>query len=155
MTDSRPLRLGIACALLLALPGCSFRRVVGNEWIQRADKSAIRVGESNWLDVMRALSLPPPDVPEEIGIRLAGRDLIHYTTWDSRCFTIGSEMLLLITPFRWCSRRETYELAVEFDQRGVVSAVHETTRGNYWPPFQDEGDAAPLVTRGLGGTPDP
>jgi len=154
VTDSRRL-LVLVCVLLLAVPGCAFRRAVSNEWLLEADTSAITVGESDWLDVMRALSLPPPDVPEEIGIRTAGRDLIHYGTWDSRCFTVGSELFLLITPFRWCSRRHIYELAVEFDKRGVVSSVHETTRGNYWPPFQGEADAAPTVTRGLGGTPDP
>lgn len=154
MTDPRRL-LVLVCVLLLAAPGCAFRRVVSNEWLLEADTGAIAVGESDRLDVMRALSLPPPDVPEEIGIRTAGRDLMSYGIWDSRCFTIGSEVLLLVTPFRWCSRRHIYELAVEFDRRGVVSAVHETTRGNYWPPFQAEADAAPTVTRGLGGTPDP
>ena len=145
----------MALAAVLLAPGCAFRHVVANQRIQEADKSAIVVGESEWLDVMRALSLPPADVPEEIGIRLVGRDLIRYATWDSRCFTLGSEAFLLITPFRWCSRRYVYELAVEFDERGVVRSVYETTRGNYWPPFQDEEDAAPVVTRGLGGTPDP
>lgn len=154
MTDLRRLQV-LVCVLLLAAPGCSFRRAVSNDWIQEADKSAITVGESDWLDVMRALSLPPPDVPEEIGVRLVGRDLIRYGTWDSRCFTLGSEMLLLVTPFRWCSRRHIYEIAVEFDESGIVTSVHETTRGNYWPPFQAVEDAAPTVTRGLGGTPDP
>ena len=136
----------MALAAVLLAPGCAFRHVVANERIQDADKSSIVVGESEWLDVMRALSLPPPDVPEEVGIRLVGRDLIRYATWDSRCFTVGSENFLLITPFRWCSRRYVYELAVEFDERGVVRSIYETTRGNYWPPFQDEDDAAPVVT---------
>lgn len=141
--------------MVLLGPGCSFRRVTTNEWVRDADKSDIRVGESRWIDVMEALTLPPSDVPEEVGIRLVGRDLFRYATVDARCFTLGLEQLLLVTPFRWCSERYVYELAVEFDEDGVVRSVYETTRGNFWPPFQGEGSAAPVVTRGLGGTPDP
>jgi hypothetical protein len=146
--------VAVLAAALLA-PGCAFRRAVANEWVQGVDKGSIVVGESEWLDVMRVLMLPPADAPEEVGIRTAGRDLIRYATLDSRCFTLGSEAFLLITPFRWCSRRYVYEFAVEFDEHGVVRSAYETTRGNYWPPFQDEDDATPVVTRGLGGTPDP
>jgi hypothetical protein len=131
------------------------QRTVVNLGNQQLDASGIEVGRTDRGEVIRALGLPPPDVPEEIGIRVAGRDFLRYSTWESRCFRIGFEQILLITPFRWCSRRDVYELSVEFDEDGIVSGLYETRRGNYWPPFQDEDASAPTVVRGLGGSPQP
>ena len=64
------------------------------------------------------------------------KDYLRYGTYESRCFRIGFEQLFLITPFRWCARNRTYEIGVEFDEQGVVSALYETRSGSNWPPFQ-------------------
>lgn len=145
----------VGTVVLLALSGCAFHHTVINAGVRDLDPSGIVVGETDHLGVMKQLGLPPPDVPEEAGIRAVSRDYLVYSTAESRCFRIGFEQVLVITPFRWCFREYTYDLAVEFDASGIVSGVYETQRGLVWRPFQGEDDRAPPATRGLVGTPLP
>ena len=45
-----------------------------------------------------------------------------------------------------------HELAVEFDDSGIVSGIYETRRDMIWPPFQSEEDRPMPVTTELAGS---
>ncbi len=139
--------------LLTASLGCAFERVVINEGVRSLDPSEIVVGETDHLGVLRELGLPPAEFPEQVGTRVVGRDYLSYGVFESRCFRIGFENVLLITPFRWCTRFRPYELGVAFDEEGVVMGVHEMRREGVWPPFGGEDDLPDPVVRPLQGTP--
>lgn len=137
--------MGAALLLVLAsLPGCAFQRVVTNEGVRGLDTSGIVAGETDIVDVIFQVGLPPSDAPEEIGTRGVGRDFLRYAVFDRRCFRIGFEQIFLITPFRWCSEAYTYDLSFEFDERGIVQGVYETERENRWRPFQSEKSDRPI-----------
>jgi hypothetical protein len=146
----RFVRLGALGAALLA-SACAFEKTVLNEGNRNLDPSGIVAGQSNIEDVVRQFGVPVPDVPEEIGTRLVSRDYLNYTVFEERCFRIGFEEILLITPFRWCYADHPYELAVEFDDAGIVTGVYETRRGMIWRPFQSESDLPPPKTVELSG----
>jgi hypothetical protein len=98
------------------------------------------------------LGVPPEKSVEEAGIRSVGRDYLSYTVFEERCFRIGFDQVLLITPFRWCFADHPYQLAVEFDDHGIVSGVYATRRDMIWPPFQSEEDRPGPVTTQLTGS---
>lgn len=148
----RQLAIGLLGVLLATSVGCAFERMVVNEGVRNLDPSSIVVGETDHLGVIRELGLPPSDFPEEIGTRGVARDYLRYGVFESRCFRIGFDAMLLITPFRWCSRFRSYELGVEFDEQGVVSGVYETQREGVWPPFGGEDDIGKPVVRSLHGS---
>lgn len=150
-----PTRLGLASALALTLGACAFERTVVNEGNRDLDPSGIVAGRSDLTDVVAELGIPLPDVPEEIGTRVLSANYLNYRVFDERCFRIGFERVLLVTPFRWCYGDHTYELAVEFDDAGIVTGVYETRRGMIWPPFQSEADLPPPETVVLSGGPTP
>ena len=162
MTDIRTARLPFArpvfarlCALsaaALLISACAFERRVVNEGMRDLDPSGIVAGRSDRIEVIKQLGVPLPDVPEEIGTLLPGKDYVNYAVFERRCFRIGFERLFLVTPFRWCFADYPYELAVEFDDRGIVTGVYETRREMIWPPFQDEADRPPPVTVELSGS---
>jgi hypothetical protein len=138
-------------AIALLISGCAFERTVVNEGTRDLDPSGIVAGRSDRLDVVQKLGVPLPDVPEEIGTFVLGKDYARYAVFEQRCFRIGFEQILLITPFRWCFEDHPYELAVEFDDNGIVTGVYETRREMIWPPFQDEADRPQPVTVQLSG----
>jgi hypothetical protein len=145
----RALVLGAIACLMAA---CAFERTVINEEVENLDPSPIVAGRSDRLDVIKQLGVPPPEFPEEIGTRVVSQDFLRYGVYESRCFRIGFERILIITPFRWCFDDYPYELAVEFDRNGIVRGVYETRREMIWPPFQDEADRAAPVTTELTGS---
>ena len=152
MTErGRQLAICLLGALLTTSAGCAFERVVINEGVRKLDPSDIVVGETDHLGVIRQLGLPPPSFPEEIGTRGVAKDYLRYAAFESRCFRIGFEAVLVSTPFRWCSRFRSYELGVEFDEQGVVSGVYEMRRDGVWPPFRGEDDIGKPVVRSLQG----
>jgi hypothetical protein len=148
-------RLSRVSALALPLAACAFERTVVNEEHRYLDPSGITAGSSDITDVVEQLGIPLPDVPEEVGTRIVSANYLNYRVFDERCFRIGFERVLLVTPFRWCYSDHPYELAVEFDDAGTVTGVYETRRGMIWPPFQDESDLPPPETVQLSGIPVP
>jgi hypothetical protein len=145
-------RIGALGIAALVISGCSFERTVVNEETKNLDPAGIVAGRSNRLDVIKQLGVPLPDVPEQIGTLLPGKDYVKYAVSEQRCFRIGFERIFLITPFRWCFKDYPYELAVEFDDDGIVTGVYETRREMIWPPFQDEADRPPPQTVELSGS---
>ena len=127
-------------ALALLVSSCAFQRTAVNEGIEKLDPSGIVAGRSNRLDVLQQLGTPPEQSVNEIGIRSVARDYLSYQVFEQRCFRIGFDNILLITPFRWCFADYPYRLAVEFDENGIVSGVYVTRRDMIWPPFQNEAD---------------
>lgn len=138
--------------LALAVSACAFEKTVLNEGVQNLDASGIVAGRSDRLDVLRQLGAPPEDSVEEAGTRVVGRDYLNYAVFEERCFRIGFEQILLITPFRWCFADYPYELAVEFDENGIVTGVYQTRRDMIWPPFQSEANLPRPVTTQLTGS---
>lgn len=138
--------------LALAVSACAFEKTVLNEGVQNLDASGIVAGRSDRLDVLRQLGAPPEDSVEEAGTRVVGRDYLNYAVFEERCFRIGFEQILLITPFRWCFADYPYELAVEFDENGIVTGVYQTRRDMIWPPFQSEANLPRPVTTELTGS---
>ncbi len=142
-------RLSLAVSLLLLLlapTACSFHHIKVNAGVMKLDASGIVVGKTTREEVGKTLGVPPPDVPTEVGTRFLSGPYVRFATLESRCFTLGFERLLVVAPFRWCSVERTRELALEFDENGIVSRVIDTRRKTIWPPFQDEEDRPPLVT---------
>lgn len=127
-------------ALALLVSSCAFERTVVNEGVEKLDPSGIVAGESSRLDVLQQLGAPPEQSVEEIGIRAVARDYLAYQVFEQRCFRIGFDNILVITPFRWCFADYPYRLAVEFDENGIVDGVYVTRRDMIWPPFQSEAD---------------
>jgi len=152
---TRRARLCLTSVLALSLGACAFERTVVNERNRDLDPSGIVAGRSDVGDVVAQLGILLPDVPEEIGTRVLSANYLNYRVFDERCFRIGFERVLLVTPYRWCYADHTYELAVELDDAGIVTAVYETRRGMIWPPFQSEADLPPPETVRLSGTPSP
>jgi hypothetical protein len=148
----RRLAICLLGALLTASVGCAFERVVINEGVRNLDPSNIVAGKTDHLGVIQELGLPPPSFPEEIGTRGVAKDYLRYATFESRCFRIGFEAILVATPFRWCSRLRSYELGVEFDEQGIVSGVYEMQREGVWPPFRGEDDIGEPEVRSLHGS---
>jgi len=148
----RQLAICLLGGLLATSVGCAFERVVTNEGVRNLDLSNIVVGETDRLGVIRELGLPPADLPEEIATRGIARDYLRYGVFESRCFRIGFDAILIITPFRRCSRFRSYELGVEFDEQGIVSGVYEMRRDGVWPPFGGEDDIGEPVVRSLHGS---
>jgi hypothetical protein len=138
-------------ALALLVSACAFERTVVNEGVERLDPSGIVAGQSDRLDVLKQLGAPPEQNVEEIGIRAVSGDYLAYQVFERRCFRIGFEEILLITPFIWCFSDYPYRLAVEFDENGIVSGVYATRRDMIWPPFQREADRPAPTTVQLSG----
>jgi hypothetical protein len=134
------MRVVAVVALALVVSSCAFERTVVNEGVEKLDPTGIVAGESNRLDVLQQLGAPPEQSVEEIGIRSVARDYLSYQVFERRCFRVGFDQILLITPFRWCFADYPYRLAVEFDENGIVSGVYATRREMIWPPFQNAAD---------------
>jgi hypothetical protein len=146
------MRVVAPVALALLISSCAFERTVVNEGVEKLDTSGIVAGQSNRLDVLQQLGAPPEQSVEEIGMRAVARDYLAYQVFERRCFRIGFDQLLLITPFRWCFADYPYRLAVEFDENGIVSGVYATRHDMIWPPFQSEKDRPGPVTTQLSGS---
>jgi hypothetical protein len=146
------MRVFAPVALALLVSACAFQRTVVNEGVEKLDPSGIVAGQSNRLDVLQQLGAPSEQNVEEIGMRAVARDYLAYQVFERRCFRIGFDQLLLITPFRWCFADYPYRLAVEFDENGIVSGVYATRRDMIWPPFQSEKDRSGPVTTQLSGS---
>lgn len=145
------MRALVAVALALLASGCAFERTVVNEGVEKLDPSGIVAGRSDRLDVLQQLGAPPEQSVEEIGIRSVSRDYLAYQVFERRCFRIGFDQILLVTPFRWCFADYPYRLAVEFDENGIVQGVYTTRRDMIWPPFQSEANRAAPSTVQLSG----
>ena len=138
-------------AVALAVSACAFERTVINEGVENLDASGIVAGQSDRVDVISSWACHPRSSIAEAGIRSVGRDYLSYTVFEERCFRIGFDQLLVITPFRWCFADHPYQLAVEFDDNGIVSGVYQTRRDMIWPPFQSEEDRpGPVTTQSTG-----
>jgi hypothetical protein len=145
------MRVVAPVALALLVSACAFERTVVNEGVEKLDPRGIVAGQSDRLDVLQQLGAPPEQSVEEIGIRAVARDYLAYQVFERRCFRIGFDSILLITPFRWCFADYPYRLAVEFDENGIVSGVYTTRRDMIWPPFQSEADRPAPTTVQLSG----
>jgi hypothetical protein len=141
--------LGVTALLLSA---CAFEKTVVNEGVRDLDPAGIVAGQTRIVEVIEQIGIPLPEFPEEIGTRLVSRNYLKYAVFEERCFRIGFERFLLVTPFRWCFADHPYELGVEVDDSGLVTGVYETRREMIWPPFQDEADRPPPVTTELSGS---
>ncbi len=145
------MRVLVSIALALLASACAFERTVVNEGVEKLDTSGIVAGQSDRLDVLRQLGTPPEQSVDEIGIRSVAKDYLTYQVFEQRCFRIGFERILLITPFRWCFADHPYRLAVEFDEKGIVRGVYATRREMIWPPFQSEANRPAPTTVQLSG----
>lgn len=145
------MRVLVSIALALLASACAFERTVVNEGVETLDTSGIVAGQSDRLDVLRQLGTPPEQSVDEIGIRSVAKDYLTYQVFEQRCFRIGFERILLITPFRWCFADHPYRLAVEFDEKGIVRGVYATRREMIWPPFQSEANRPAPTTVQLSG----
>ena len=149
MTERAPIRCALAGLLVLGLTACSFHKLRINEGVDLLEPEKLVVGQSTRLEVIQSLGLPPPDFPEEAGTRGVSRDYLRYGVYERRCFRIGFENTLLISPFRWCADERVHEIGVEFDESGILRGITETTRKVPWVPFQSAGPE-PLSVRELG-----
>lgn len=149
MTERALIRCALAGLLAVGLTACSFHKLRINEGVDFLEPEKLVVGQSTRLQVIQSLGLPPPDFPEELGTRGVSRDYLRYGVFEQRCFTIGFQQVLLITPFRWCAAERVHEIGVEFDQNGILTGITETTRKVPWVPFQSAGPE-PLSVRELG-----
>ena len=145
-------RIGVVAVAAFMVAACAFEKQTTNERVRDLDTSAIAAGRSDILDVIEQYGVPLPDLPEEIGTLLVGRNYLTYRVYEQRCFRIGFEQTLIITPFRWCYADHPYELAVEIDDAGMVTGVYETRRDMIWKPFETEADLEPPETVELSGS---
>lgn len=145
-------RFAASVAMTLALAACAFEKQVSNEKVQDYDVTGIVAGKSTISDVIEQIGVPLPDLPEEAGTLLVSRNYLNYRTFEQRCFRIGLERILLVTPFRWCYADHPYELGIEINDAGLVTGVYETRRDMIWRPFQSEADLAPPQTVELSGS---
>jgi hypothetical protein len=145
-------RMAAVAATAAATAACAFEKQVSNEKVQQYDTSGIVAGRSTIFDVIEQIGVPLPDLPEEAGTLLVSRNYLNYRTYEQRCFRIGFERILLVTPFRWCYADYPYELGIEVDDAGMVTGVYETRRDMIWRPFQTEANLAPPQTVELSGS---
>ena len=145
-------RIGAVAAATLAVAACAFEKRVTNERVRDYDTSGIAAGRSEIFDVIERFGVPLPDLPEEAGTLLVRRNYLNYRVYEERCFRIGFEEMLLITPFRRCYGDHPYEIAVEVDDAGMVTGVYETRRDMILRPFHNEADLAPTQTVELSGS---
>ena len=145
-------RIGAVAAAALMVAACAFEKRVSNERVRDYNPSGIVAGRSTIFDVIERFGVPLPDLPEEAGTLLVGRNYLNYRVYEERCFRIGFTEALLITPFRWCYADYPYELAVEVDDALMVTGVYETRRDMIWRPFENEADLAPPQTVELSGS---
>lgn len=152
MIDARTaIRVLVLGATALAGSSCAFERTVRNEGVENLDISGIVAGQTERVDVLMQLGAPPINSIEAAGTRSIDKNYFSYAVQDERCFRFGFDSMLLITPFRWCSKDHPYRLAIEFDEDGIVSGIYKTRRDNIWPPFENETHRRPPVTTEIAG----
>ena len=144
-------RIVAVAVAALGVAACAFEKNVTNERVRDLDTSAIAAGRSDVLDVIEQYGVPLPDLPEQLGTLLVGRNYLNYRVYEQRCFRIGFERTMIITPFRWCYADHPYELAVEIDDSGMVTGVYETHRDMIWRPFETEANLKAPETVELSG----
>jgi hypothetical protein len=127
------------------MSACTFHKETVNETFRNLDTSSIRVGESNWLEVLETLGPPTPPNSEAVGVEGATLRFFRYPSTDKTSvgfiFPLG-----LILPFSWVDETLVYDTVIEFDRAGIVTAVHQGGSQAIWRPFSDESDRpAPWV----------
>jgi hypothetical protein len=130
-------------ALLTLLMGCSFNKQLVNDQFRDLDVSFIKVGKTNFYDVIDRLGPPSPVTDPNDNINLVSDRHLRYVCTEMRTtkflFGVG-----LILPFEWSDSQTIDEIFIELDQNHVVSAVYRTTRDTIRPPFESESGREPL-----------
>lgn len=132
----------LALLVLALAPGCAFRRDLTNPQFRALDTSAVKVGQSTWVDVLATLGPPTPANAEAIGQEAASLRLFRYPCTEVRT-TSFTFPLYLILPFSWTDDALVADTVIEFDAQGVVSAIHQSGQVGIWRPFSGEEDRAP------------
>jgi len=124
-------------ALLFMTAGCVFQRSVVNRGEQDLDVSFIRIGKTEYKEVLEKLG--PPDIP------LKDLRNFHYTSVDRRQsgFVIR---LGLFLPFIWYDERRIHQVLVELDDNGTVIGVCKSVRHVVRPPLESEEDREAVYT---------
>ena len=109
------------------------------------DLSTIEIGRSTWLDVLRLLGPPGPSFEERVGREDLGFDFLKYSSTDLKRIDFDLAYWLQI-PFSWSDQQQAMEIMIEFDDAGVVRAVHQTQDHTIWRPWQKEWKRPPSET---------
>ena len=129
----------VATLVLALLPGCAFNREVVNPQFRNIDTSGLKVGVSSWMDVLAQLGPPTPPNSEAIGQEGASLRFFRYPCSEVRTagftFPIG-----LVLPFVWVDDQLVADTVIEFDDKGLVAAIHQSGQVGIWRPFDDEDD---------------
>jgi len=129
----------VATLVLVLLPGCAFNREVVNQQNRSIDTSGLKVGVSSWMDVLAQLGPPTPPNSEAIGQEGASLRFFRYPCSEVRTtgftFPIG-----LILPFTWTDDQLVADTVIEFDDNGLVAAIHQSGQVGIWRPWDDEDD---------------
>ena len=129
----------VATLVLALLPGCAFNREVVNPQFRNLDTSALKVGVSSWTDVLAKLGPPTPPNSEAIGQEGASLRFFRYPCSEVRTtgftFPIG-----LVLPFTWTDDQLVADTVIEFDDNGLVAAIHQSGQVGIWRPWDDEDD---------------
>lgn len=132
----------LATLVLALLPGCAFNREVVNPQYRNLDTSGLKVGVSSWMDVLAKLGPPTPPNSESIGQEGASLRFFRYPCTEVRTtgftFPIG-----LVLPFTWVDDQLVEDTVIEFDDNGLVAAIHHGGQGGIWRPWDDEDDRPP------------
>ncbi|MCA9771741.1 MAG: hypothetical protein KC466_04985 [Myxococcales bacterium] len=135
----------LALTAAIALGGCSFTRQVTAGEALTANLSFLEVGRTDWREVLARLG-PPPEIRT---VPSSGRPMLRsfqYARSETACAAVNLQCYFCpipvspMLPFEWCDEQRTRGLLIEFDARGVVSAVSKSRTEVLWPPFEDTGD---------------
>ena len=132
----------VATLVLALLPGCAFNREVVNPQLRSVDTSGLKVGVSSWMDVLDQLGPPTPPNVESIGQESPSLRFFRYPCTEVRTtgftFPFG-----LVLPFTWVDDELVADTVIEFDDKGLVAAIHQSHRVGIWRPWDDEDDRPP------------
>ena len=135
----RPTARLVATLVLALLPACAFNREVVNPQNRGIDTSGLQVGVSSWLDVLAQLGPPTPPNSESIGQEGASLRFFRYPCTEVRTtgFTFPFGIVL---PFTWVDDELVADTVIEFDDKGLVAAIHQSGNVGIWRPFDGEDD---------------
>ena len=129
----------VATLVLALLPGCAFNREVVNPQFRSLDTSSLKVGVSTWMDVLAKLGPPTPPNSEAIGQEGASLRFFRYPCSEIR--TTGFTFpVALVLPFSWVDDQLVSDTVIEFDDKGLVAAIHQSGQAGIWRPWDDEDD---------------
>jgi hypothetical protein len=129
--------------LALVLPACTFEKQIVNSQFRNLDVSFIKVGKTNFYDVIDKIGPPSPVKDLTDNVNLVSDRHLRYICVESRT-TQFLFAILLVAPFVWTDQQTIDEIFIEVDQKGFVSGVYRTTRDTVRPPFESSSGREPL-----------